>query len=263
MSAAEERQRRQRDEITRRNEEETGRLRREIEQSERRTEEFYARRAMELREELAERNLSFQRELRRADEESQALRRQYLERLEDESRELKNEIRKILEHEHEITRANRDMAELCFRQADAKAAEVEQMPHDFFYPGQLAVFREHLESVSGMARSGAWEAAAAVADAALAELEILEINIREQQKEWEEMYNAYRDIADRVRRKLDAFEREEIRTAYGRFHMEDGERAYWSQGGYSTVRRDADEAYRLVDGIEREKERAGGAIFPP
>ena len=252
LNAAINRQERQRREIERRNREQIDRLRRELQQTKRDMDASYAQKARSLAQELTARERRFQEELRRADEQAQARRAELLRTLQAANEELREEVAQIRRKEFERTQNGQALARERTRYAEERAAAVERMPHAYFCPGQLDLFREHLSSVQSMIRSGMYEAAAATADAAGAELEILEINVRQQRREWEEMYAAYRETVLRVRDKLSQFQREELFTPCGKFRMNDEERDYWSRENYSAIRTDARNACAMVDEIERD-----------
>lgn len=251
LNAAMNEQERRRREIERNNQRQIDRLRRELEQAKRDMDASYAQKVRALSEELTARERRFQQELRRADEQAQARRAELLQALRDANEELRKEVEEIRRREFERTENGRTLARERTRYAEERAAAVERTPHEFFCPGQLNLFREHLDSVQSMIRSGMYEAAAATADAAGAELELLEINIRQQRREWEEMYAAYRETILRVRDKLNQFQTEELLTPCGSFRMNDAERDYWSRDNYRAIRTDMESACAMVDTIEQ------------
>ena len=241
---------RQKKEIEKRYEKQSRALRQEMEQAKANVDAHYARRVRELETELTANERRFQEELRKADENSQAQRRKVLERLESANRELRDEIDAVRNREHEKTERGHAFAERCFSRAQNRMEKAERMPCDFFCPGQFELFREHLESARTLMRSEMYEAAAAVADAAQTELELLILNVGEQQKEWEEMFAAYRAGIERIQDKMNRFEREALATPCGSFILDESERAYWSVDNYRAIREEADTAYQAVLRIE-------------
>lgn len=262
LNAAMNEQEQRRREIERSNQRQIDRLRRELEQAKRAMDASYAQRVRALSEELTARERRFQQELRRADEQAQTRRAELLKALRDANKELRKEAEEIRRKEYVRTENGRALARERTRYAEERAAAVERTPHEFFCPGQLALFREHLTSVQDMISSGMYEAAAATAAAAGAELELLEINVRQRRREWEEMYAAYRETILRVRDKLERFQTEELLTPCGRFRMNDSERDYWSRNHYRAIRADAESACAMVERWARDVMAQVGANFP-
>ncbi|MBR0280955.1 MAG: hypothetical protein IJQ81_05090, partial [Oscillibacter sp.] len=152
MNAAMNEQERRRREIERNNQRQIDRLRRELEQAKRDMDASYAQKVRALSEELTARERRFQQELRRADEQAQARRAELLQALRDANEELRKEVEEIRRREFERTENGRTLARERTRYAEERAAAVERTPHEFFCPGQLNLFREHLDSVQSMIR---------------------------------------------------------------------------------------------------------------
>lgn len=192
-------------------------------------------------------------ELRRADAAAQAQRQALLDQIAQVNRELQAELEDLRRQERQRTETGRQAAEQLCQAAQERVRAVEETPHAFFCPGQLEVFREHLESARTMLRAEMYDAAAAAADAAAAELELLQINVRERQREWMEMFQVYETLANTLKQTLEQFEAEPVTTVFGAFRLTDPERSYWSREGYPAVRREVLEAWELVRGV-REAE---------
>jgi hypothetical protein len=97
-----------------------------------------------------------------------------------------------------------------------------------------------------------YDAAAATAGSALSELELLEIQIQEQLREWEEIFCVYKQLVTRLKKLLDDFEKEEISTPAGTFHLNYAQREYWSENAFGRISSDIRNAYALVESIEAE-----------
>lgn len=202
------------------------------------------------REEIAAEMQRQIEELRRSDAASQAQRQRLVRELQEVNRTLEEEIAEFRRQEDARSGVRRETAERLCQQAEEQVRVVREMPHAFFCPGQLDICREHLASVQAMMRAGMFDAAAAVADAAQTELEILAVNIRENQREWMQVFEVYRRIAAGLRQTLVQFEEESVSTVYGAFRLTDEERAYWSGGSYQQVREEVFDACRMAEGVE-------------
>lgn len=214
------------------NEAQLRRMRQEVEQMDARQ----VQRVREMQEEIGRELHDQMEQLRREDARAQAERQRLLDELAQVERELKEELEEIRLQERQREEVSRETAERFYQEAEAQAEAASETAHAFFCPGQLEIFREHLEAARTMLRTGMYDAAAASADAAAAELEILRINVREQQREWLEMFQAYRILAGELYGTLERFEQETLETVCGRFRLKPVERDYWSQERYAEVR---------------------------
>ena len=230
-------------------------LERQLQQALGRADAAAQRQVRQVQEELSAQLRRQTEELRQAGRRAQEERRQALEELRQVNQALRQELEDLRRQEKERTQAGEDLARQRLQEAQSQVQAVEALPHAFFCPGQLDLFREHLSAAQTMLRSGLCAASAAAADAALAELEILELRVREHQREWEEVYSLYRALAAGLWETVEQFEREALETACGRFTMDEGDWDYWSQGSYPSVRREVREAWALVQRVEE----AGGA----
>lgn len=213
--------------------------------------EHYAAQVHELQDQLLAEMRSHMDAVRQADAAAQAQRQQLLAELAQITESLNDQLTDVRRQEAERTEVGRSMAERLEGEARTQELVVRGLPHAFFRPGQLAVFAEHLESVRTLMQTGMYDAAAAAADASLAELEILEVTVREDQREWEALFAEYRAMATCLRSTMDDFEREAVQTPLGAFRLSDEERDYWSRGQYAAVRAEVDQAWAMVEGVER------------
>lgn len=205
-----------------------------------------------LREEIAAEMRRNVDAIRRADQQSQAQRARLLQELQQVNRELQEEVDRLRQQQSHQQETGRAAAEQLLQRAQAQAGAVEQEPHVFFCPSRFEVLQEHLATAVHMLELELYDAASAMANAALTELELLEIEVRERQREWEQVYQVYDAIASGLYQAMKDFEAEKISTPLGTFVLEDEDRAYWSREQYGPIRERVAEAYRLVEGVREE-----------
>lgn len=225
-------------------------LKRESEQNRRELEREFVQRSQRIREELLAQMQQQVDELRKADAEAQRERQRLLDELSQVNDELKNELDTLKKEEQQRTETSRRMAEELSEQAEQQQETVESLPHGFFCEGQLEIYAEHLEQVQTFLSMGMCEAAASTADICLAELKILEINVRSLQRDWEDLYWEYQCQASSLYEIMEAFERDPVESPMGEFILEDEDRTYWSNGQYPPVHDDVEQSYQLVRGID-------------
>lgn len=202
-----------------------------------------------LREEITaemERNVEA---IRQADQQSQAQRTRMLQELQQMNRDLLEEVERLRRQQDRQQGSGRAAAEQLLRQAQAQARAVDVEPHQLFCPDQFDVLQEHLSAAVRMLEMGLYDTAAAMADAAWTEFELLGIQVRERQREWEQVYQIYDTLASGLYQAMETFEAEAVQTPLGSFVLEGGDRAYWSRDQYQPIRDRVTEAYRLVESV--------------
>ncbi len=227
-------------------------LKRALEDSRRRMDAEYSAQVRKLRESLQLELQRFADELRRADEEANRERQRIIRELEQANEELRREFEKLREKEHERSEKGLELSRERTKEAQARIGEIELLPHGFFCPHELDVFREHLGFARDLIDTEMYEAAVATVDTALTELQIFELKVREKQHEWEELYDEYARLVRSMHEALTAFEATVFKTALGDVVLTDELRAFWSSGGYGTIRDRVESFYELVRRVEEE-----------
>lgn len=222
----------------------------ESERNRHQLESDFDRRAQGIHEELLAQMQKQIDEIREVDARAQRERQQLMDELRQVNDELKDELDALKQQEQQRTETSRAMAEGLSEQAAQQRETVESLPHGFFCEGQLDVYAEHLSQVQTFLSQGMCEAAASTADICLAELKILEINVRSLQHDWEDLYWEYRGQASALHDIMEQFERDPVESPMGEFILEDEDRTYWSSGQYPPVHDEVEESYQLVSGID-------------
>ena len=225
-------------------------LKRELEQNRSQMQHEFDSRSQQLREQLFAQMQRQAEELRAFDAQAQRARQEKLDELKGINDELAAELERMRTQEQQRTEVSRELAESTESQAKEQLEVVETLPHDFFFSGQLDVFSEHLAQVQTFLSQGMCEAAASTADICLAELQILEINVRAAQREWEELFWEYRGQATMLHKLMEQFERDPVQSPMGEFVLIDEDRADWSSGQYGPIHEKIEESYKLVRGVE-------------
>lgn len=227
-------------------------LKRESDQSRQQLEREFDRRSQQIREELFAQLQRQTEELRAFDAQAQRERQQLLDELQQMYDELSAELAGLKAQEQRRTEVSREMAEQLVAEAQQQQEAVEALPHAFFCAGQFDVFAEHLEQVQTFLAQGMCEAAASSADICLAELQILEINVRTMQREWEELYLEYRGQASMLHKLMEQFEAGPVESPLppGAFILCPEDRDDWSSGQYGPVHDEIVQAFQLVQGVD-------------
>ena len=229
-------------------------MRRELEQSRAQTLLEVDRRTNELQAQLFEQIQQQADELRAFDERAQRERQHLVEQLSQVNDELAAELDAIKRQEQQRTEAGRAMAEELAGEASRQRETVEALPHAFFCSGQLDVLTEHLSQVQTFLDQGMCEAASSTADMCLSELQILEINVRSLQHEWEDLFAEYRGQASMLHQLMEQFEANPVASPMDRqgFALLPEDRDDWSRGAYTPIHDEIEQAFELVRDVEEE-----------
>lgn len=225
-------------------------LKRELDQSRAEMRHDFDSRADQLRAQLFDQMERQAEELRAFDARAQRERQAKVDELTRINDELAAELEGIRSREQQRTEASREMAEEIAAQAQEQQEVVDKLPHDFFCAGQLDVFSEHLQQVQTFLAQGMCEAAASSAEICLAELEILEINVRQMQREWEELFSEYQGRASKLHELMKQFENSPVGSPMGDFMLIDEDRADWSRGEYGPIHDEVERSNQLARGVE-------------
>lgn len=178
----------------------------------------------------------------------EALMRQQKEALD----ELKAQMRSMREKREQEKANSRVFAERYIheaRQAEKKAALT---PHSFFKPDEMDVLRSMLAKVDSQMSSGIYEAAAASAVSATAELELLEAQVRALQEEWTQLFERYAADIQRLHDTMEAFRKEELPSFVQPRRIDEDARSYWSCGAWAAISEEIAAAHTVVQGAKKE-----------
>lgn len=190
-------------------------------------------------------------EIRRVEENARREREERLRKLDALNQQLRQELEDIKSHTAALAAFSKEQALSRKQEAKRQQEIVRKLPYAFFHPGQMEIYEEHLEQTDVMLNASMYDAAAATADAVLSELQIFEITLREDQRNWLELYQIYRRLIQALYDQIIGFEAQKIETCSGVFppmplrHME-----YWSGNTYSAIRKQVMDAYETIREIE-------------
>lgn len=210
----------------------------------------YQSRLQQLHGEMAELNRKRAVEVRRALEQARREQKDILSQLEEKNRELQTIVHRVQEREREHTRVSASFSESMIRGAEEAARETSRVPHEFFFPHQFSIIQEHLSRASELAGRQMFEAAAATADAARVEIELLRVKTDHKISEWKELFDQYCEVVTRLHERLVSLVNIRLQTEAGVFSMDCGELDFWSQEMFTGLREQITDAYRTVEEIE-------------
>lgn len=194
-------------------------------------------------------------ETRRVEENARKEREARLQQLDVLNRQLKDELENIKNHTSALAAYSKEQALRRKREAKRQQEIVRKLPHAFFHPGQMEIYEEHLDQTDVMLNASMYDAAAATADAVLSELQIFEITLQEDQRNWLELYQIYRRLIQALYEQISAFEIQKVETRSGVFPpMPLPQMEYWSGKSYGTIRKQVMDAYKIIQEIEESSD---------
>ena len=174
-----------------------------LSQKVRENEKEYEKQLSRLRDEMAELDRRRVKEIHKALEEARKEQARLLKQLEDKNRELQAIIERMQKRQQQHEQVSSDYAVSMISRAQGAVSRASGYPHEFFFPNQFAIIREHLDKASELIEKQMYEAAAATADAARVEMELLLVKTQQQMDEWEELFSLYRESVRRLKQHLD------------------------------------------------------------
>lgn len=178
----------------------------------------------------------------------EALMRQQKEALD----ELKAQVQSMREKRAQEKASARAFAEKYIHEARQAEKKADLTPHNFFKPDEMDVLRSMLAKVDSQMTSGVYEAAAASAASATAELELLEAQVRALQEEWTQLFERYAADIQRLWDTMEAFRREELPSIVQPRKIDEESRGYWSCGAWTAISEEIASAHKAVQGAKEE-----------
>lgn len=178
----------------------------------------------------------------------EAVMRQQKETLE----ELKAQVQSMREKREQEKANSRAFAEKYLHEARQAEKKADLTPHNFFKPDEMDVLRSMLAKVDAQMNSGVYEAAAASAVSATAELELLEAQVKALQEEWTQLFERYAADIQRLAGTMEAFRKEELPSIVQPRQIDEEARCYWSSGAWQTISEEITAAHTVVQGAKKE-----------
>lgn len=186
------------------------------------------------------------------EEEARRKREAIMRQQKDALDELKAQIKDMRETREQEKASSRVFAEKYLYEARQAEKKTDLTPHNFFKPDEMDVLRSLLSKADGQMTSGIYEAAAASAVSATAELELLEAQVKALQEEWTQLFERYAADIQRLFDTAEAFRKEELPSFVMPRRIDEDSRCYWSCGAWKSVSDDIAAAHQTVQGAKKE-----------
>ena len=131
--------------------------------------------------------------------------------------------------------------------------ELEQKPHEFFFPGELDLIKSRSPQIQNAAKCELYQAAAAMLLSAETEIQLLKIRTEKAFREWMEMFEDYKKMLDRLSEHLRVYSIVPLETPSGSFYLTEEEMDFWSKGHYSRILKTVSEMKQAVEQMETDK----------
>jgi len=178
----------------------------------------------------------------------EAVMRQQKEALE----ELKRQVQTMREKREQDKANSRAFAQRYVHEAREAEKKTDLTPHHFFKPDEMDVLRSLLDKVDSQMNLEIYEAAAASAVSATAELELLEAQVKALQEEWTQLFERYAADILRLANTMEDFRKEQLPSIVAPREIDEESRSYWSCGAWDTISGDITAAREAVQGAKKE-----------
>lgn len=152
----------------------------------------------------------------------------------------------------DVEQMERDVImELC-EQISREISELNQKPHEFFFPGELEMIKSRSPQIQNAAKCEMYQAAAAMLLSAETELQLLDIRTEKVFQEWMEMFTDYKKLVERLSEHLQVYFRTPLETPAGSFYLTEEELNFWSRELYSQIAERVNEMKTTVEQMEKD-----------
>ena len=228
------------------------RMRAEMRRRQQETEEEYTARVRRLQQEYAEQTA---RELRKVQEQAETALRLQREKFAELQR-CNRELLALLEQTREMTEradeAQKSRAMQFLQEMEAQRRAAEGTPHGFFFDGEFEIIDARANGIEAQLKSKMYQAAAAEANAASLQFQLLSLKVVQAVQEWTQAFNDYRSLMYLIQSRIEQLEQYIIQTQAGRFNMSPAELEFWSSETYLEFRKKIREAMALIRIVEEK-----------
>ncbi|MBE5972072.1 MAG: hypothetical protein E7246_06080 [Lachnoclostridium sp.] len=141
---------------------------------------------------------------------------------------------------------------LCGQISDG-LKELDQKPHEFFFPGELDLIKSRSPQIQNAAKCEMYQAAAAMLLSAETEIQLLKIRTEKAFQEWLEMFTDYKKLLERLSEHLTLYSRVPLETPAGSFYLTEEELNFWSKELYGQIAESISRMKRTVEQMEKDK----------
>lgn len=141
---------------------------------------------------------------------------------------------------------------LCKQISDG-LRELDQKPHEFFFPGELELIKSRSPQIQNAAKCEMYQAAAAMLLSSETEIQLLKIRTEKAFQEWMEMFNDYKKLLERLAEHLNLYSRVPLETPAGSFYLKEEELNFWSKELYGQIAERISKMKQTVEKMEEDK----------
>ena len=186
--------------------------------------------------------------LRQFDEAARREREARLQELEKTVHALDKEVQEIRKRSMQREENSRAEAESMLRSAAQADRQTEQVPHDFFYPGELTIIRSSVDAARDMEGNGMYDASTATALGAVTQMRLLQAKTMQAEDSWYALWTPYSQWLGMIEDEMAALKKDEIETASGIWTLDEDSLDDFSRGYYSRTREKLD---RVLEPLHR------------
>ena len=126
-------------------------------------------------------------------------------------------------------------------------ALADQGPHTFFHPNQFNIITQQTEKIKNEIESRMYQSALADANATAMQYDVLSIKTKNNLNEWYRSYDQFQSVVVFLVEEIKDFLEKECEKNNG-----EAECDFWSKGRFSRLKKEIDDAYKMVSDIEEQ-----------
>lgn len=223
----------------------------ELARQQRETDEAYSRRIRAFQEQLVRQSRQQYADLERETGRIAARQSEKIAELSRCNEELRQLLQRTKAHAEQTGRNHRAYALGLLDRMRQHRVSAAATPHAFFCRGEFAIIDSHAAQIEGEISQEMFQAAAADASSVTMEFDLLRTKVEQALDEWSAAFQDYARIIRSIAHRMDALERQPLKTAAGTFVMALQEINFWSCGSYLPYREKVLKAAAFVDQVDR------------
>lgn len=221
---------------------------REISRQKQLTQKEYSQRFQKLQEDI----LAVQRKkLQEIEKETDVYvkkQKEFLAQIEKIQTETMKELEKLKKQANKDSEAAIQFAKEAYEEMLQSRSLADQGPHTFFHPNQFDIITQQAEKIKSEIESRMYQSALADANATTMQYNVLSVKTKNNLNEWYRSYDQFKSIMVSLVEEIKTF----LETELDGECISEAECDFWSKGRFSRLKKEIDDAYKMVSDVERK-----------
>ena len=178
-------------------------------------------------------------------------REKLLKQMENLRAELQKELKNLIDQKEQEEQVQKKLYGELAMQANLSLKDLEKRPHEFFFPGELAIIKQRISKIQNALKHKMYQAASSMVLSAETEAELLKIKTERELLEWNEMFSEYKLLVRSLSLMLKIYSDYPLETPSGVHKLSEEELNFWSKGVYGQMAKSIKQMERSLEVMEQ------------